>query len=961
MIFNGLCAIATNKILKERKGNVNSYPYVKDVSITSSNAEKFELINELKPTAIYKITSEDIPELKDSTYNVPVFYKGKFINMVGNSYSYNLFNNDINDMEINCINISEGIKIIGPYVLNYGSTIHYPKNLKEVILPSTIEVLMDNAFYGVYNKPFSWNIDISNLGNCWYFGKECLRYATNIKGEFDFKDNLNFYLGVGAFSYSNFAGINGTIAIPKSLTSIPNYCFRNTEKLKHLILHDNITNIGNAAFYESFIGEGDTLVLPKNLTALDIGSFYHTKYSDVVLNENLEEIGDTAFCFDSSYNFFADKLTGTYKVPDKIRVLGDYWYANKEIEENIRPYYLSASYLNKLKKYQNDCVLDLTDNSNLEILGAYCFAGFHKIKGSLFPPKIKEIRKNAYAKAINFSKANSTDLIEVTHYNNLPDTLEVLGDDWYNAYSIPLTFDNLCMENSSLKKLGNYAFNLKHIYSETDSKANVLYSNCTLLCSSIVLPSTLETIGTYCFAGQPNLEEVTFLGSNELKYISSDGRSYIVTSIFQDCPKLKKIDTGDKQISNICEFFAANCSSLIDFTYNATISVIYECAFYNTSLKSFDFKEGLTQIRGCSFASNNPMLFNQEIVFPSTLEYIYPQAFHTANMKSIVFNEGLKEIHYDAFEKCTNVTNELVFPSTLEYIGSFAFDHYQNCSNTSITIPASVRIIGEGGDPTHTAYREYNSGSHNFYNCASKYNKEFIVEEGNNWFTAIDGVLFGKDSDGNVIRLISMPRQLAKKENSPIINGTYIIPEGVTILDELCFNYCVGVTELVLPNSYIINSELPKSTKKLYGDTYYYALNKYTSYINQDANTLSVAIYTWHTLQNVTCKEDNPNYKSINGLVYSKDGKSLWYLSDCKTGAITIADGTERIEHGALFVQSKTRIKATSLYIPASVTYIDTECVKELNNYYIPSGVCTVTIDSANTSYVIVDNKVTKL
>ena len=35
-------------------------------------------------------------------------------------------------------------------------------------------------------------------------------------------------------------------------------------------------------------------------------------------------------------------------------------------------------------------------------------------------------------------------------------------------------------------------------------------------------------------------------------------------------------------------------------------------------------------------------------------------------------------------------------------------------------------------------------------------------------------------------------------------------------MDELCFNRCIGITELVLPNSYIIKSDLPKSTDELY-------------------------------------------------------------------------------------------------------------------------------------------------
>ena len=109
----------------------------------------------------------------------------------------------------------------------------------------------------------------------------------------------------------------------------------------------------------------------------------------------------------------------------------------------------------------------------------------------------------------------------------------------------------------------------------------------------------------------------------------------------------------------------------------------------------------------------------------------------------------------------------------------------------------------------------------------------------------------------------------------------------------------------------------------------------------------------------MTCKEDNPNYKSIDGLVYSKDGKSLWYLSYAKRGNVSIAQGTERIEHGAIF-SGDTSIATTSLTIPASVTFIDDDCLKLLNNHYMKSK-CTVTIDSANTTYKIANNKIVKI
>lgn len=959
MIFNSLCGIAKNKIEDEKK-NYTAVIIKENSQFTNKNtAERPELCTD-------KLTSLRLDVLKETDviegkYVIPIFIKGKFINAIGNDTTEFILNSlKTNNIVLNEIIFPEGIISFGGQF----NTLTEYTDVTLIKLPETTKYIQAETFWNLKDL----SIDISKLKNCIYFGPSCFSYDQLLVGGFDFNPNTK-YIARNAFHASNFSGNNGKITIPKTITCIESSVFSNCSNLTEVEFHENITEIKSSAFASTNIGKNQTLKLP-NVKKLGTNAFIYTDFEDVNIDyDNIECIEDCALLFDTNYSFFKHRKDGTFKINNKLTTLGTYWWANSSIGNKISNSYL---YVDKnkeyFKEYENECLLDLTEAISLERIGDSCFGGFHKIKGSLFPPNIKKIGANAYGRGINVAKERSTDSIEYVTYNSLPDSLEILDDYWLTGFDIPMTLTTVCTENSHLQRIGNAAFsNCITAFSPSDKEYLAFCNRMEIISDTIILPASLLSLGSTAFHSQKNIKHFKVKGDetqNVLEFCDGHGSGSGIAQ-FENATNLVTIDFSERALTRIPVAMAHNCGSLTSFTYGGNPHTIYELAFANTSLSEFDFREGLQCIRGGAFAkgsiSKAEILKNQDIVFPSTLTQIYPAAFHTCSMKSITFNEGLKEIHFDSFEKCTNVTNELVFPSTLEYIGSFAFDHYQNCSNTSITIPASVRIIGEGGDPTHTAYREYNSGSHNFYNCASKYNKEFIVEEGNQWFTTIDGVLFGKDSEGNIIRLISLPRQLKQKENTPIVNGTYTIPEGITIMDELCFNYCVGVNELVLPNSYVISATLPKSTKKLYGDTYYYANDIYTSYVNTNGNTLSVAIYTWHTLQNVTCKEDNPNYKSINGMVYSKDGKSLWYLSDCKTGDIVIAEGTERIEHGALYTQNKSRIKATSLTIPSSVVYIDSACLNYLNNCYIASGVCTVNIDSANTSYGIVDNKVIKL
>lgn len=952
MIFNNLCASAKNKIEEEKTkttSKVQETTFSDDIAYGESPKD----CPVKKFIALCGVSKKDVKS-KNGTYTIPLFYRGQFVNTLGNIDStYYLFSSDMkNNEDITTIVVPEGIEAIG----NKSLYANLPKNLTKIILPKSIKALTYGAFYGNSNDSLNYTIDISNLEDCQYYGAYCFYYSKNLEGGFDFDKNMeNLYLGEYAFYESNFFDLNETLTIPNKITCIPKYCFGYT-KIKKIILHDNIETIETGAFAQNLepvseLGKNEVLVLPKNLRKLGDNAFRNASYTDVVLNEKIEEIGSYALAFNEADLF---KNKETWLVPPTLKKLGQGWWMNSE--ERTNPYQMESF----KGKYANDCILDLSTATNLEELGPWALAPFHKIKGSIFPPNIKKIGMHMYERAINCTKDKSTDLIEVTEYEHLPDSLEYIGEFWFSDFDIPITFNSLCSENSNLKYIGNYAF-----YYELNRNAG---GNIKILSDTLILPKTLEIIKGSAFSNQPNIKTVIARGNGEELIIGKDseGVSYSGYSTFSHCPKLETIDLSAKNIYDIPTMFAYECSKLTSFNYNGPVAEIGNSAFMKSALESFEFHEGLKEIRPFAFAkygddsTHQPLLNKQNnVIFPSTLEKLGPYAFIHAGMKGITFNGGV-EICFDCFEGCSSISNELILPNTLEYLGSFAFDHTPNFSNTSITIPASLRVIGEGGDPTHKAYREYNSGSHNFYNCASK-NKEFIVEEGNQWFTAIDGLLFGKDSNGSVNRLISFPRCIKDKENSPVVNGKYIIPEGITIMDELCFNRCIGITELVLPNSYIIKSDLPKSTDELYEYHYYgTAFEKiYTSYINTEGNTLSVAIYIWHTLQNVTCKEDNPNYKSIDGLVYSKDGKSLWYLSYAKRGNVSIAQGTERIEHGAIF-SGDTSIATTSLTIPASVTFIDDDCLKLLNNHYMKSK-CTVTIDSANTTYKIANNKIVKI
>jgi hypothetical protein len=95
--------------------------------------------------------------------------------------------------------------------------------------------------------------------------------------------------------------------------------------------------------------------------------------------------------------------------------------------------------------------------------------------------------------------------------------------------------------------------------------------------------------------------------------------------------------------------------------------------------------------------------------------------------------------------------------------------------------------------------------------------------------------------------------------------GVVIIPEGVTVIERGAFACCSNVTEIVIP----------RSVEQINGGTF----------------------GTTGVLCSIKVASGNMNYKSEDGVLYTKDGKTLCiYPERKKGGSFTVPDGVIRIE-----------------------------------------------------------------
>ena len=174
--------------------------------------------------------------------------------------------------------------------------------------------------------------------------------------------------------------------------------------------------------------------------------------------------------------------------------------------------------------------------------------------------------------------------------------------------------------------------------------------------TSMTLPHSVTTIGSYAFLNCTNLQSINFPQS--LTVISE--------SAFYGCTKLTSIDIPNG-ITTIYKNSFQNCSALVNVNLPTNLTTIGNFAFYNcTNLQNIDFPESLTEIGNSAFYGCNAL-------------------------ESIDLPEGLITIAGSAFQNCRKEKN-IVIPSTVTSIGSYAFSS-STTNDSSDVITITVKAV----------------------------------------------------------------------------------------------------------------------------------------------------------------------------------------------------------------------------------------------------------------------------
>lgn len=488
------------------------------------------------------------------------------------------------------------------------------------------------------------------------------------------------------------------------------------------------------------------------------------------------------------------------------------------------------------------------------------------------------------------------------------------------------------------------------------------------------IPDSVKIIGDYAFNDCTGLESITIPES-----VEKIGRS-----AFFYCTRLENVNVSDG-IKTIGDGAFFGCYSLKSFKITESVNSVGEYAFGRCSeLKSVTVEKGIKSVSNQMFADCTSL---NEIVLPNSIESIGRRAFlNCSALESFELPDSIDTIADYAFYGCSGINNlsisaktigdyafsicsqleSVSFSDNLETIGDEAF---KSTCLSEVSIPSAVSDIGERAFAT---------------NKIEKIN----VEEDNQYYTSIDGVLFNKSETeiidypnytvaefyavpqsvtsigeyafgGDIpsLKTVIIPDTVTEIENGAFMDFyglEYIdIPTSVTEIGDNAFNGCSQLASITIPNSvteigdaafrYCSSLQSVSLTEglKSIGDYAFsgaYELSNIT--LPNSLNDISpTAFFYCENFCEYLTDVSNPYFSVTDGVLYSKDKTELVsYPCGKKGNEYSVLSGTKSIGDYAIVSNN-----LDSVYVPQSVEKTGKDSIGYITDF--TSDTCVIKPD----------------
>ena len=435
------------------------------------------------------------------------------------------------------------------------------------------------------------------------------------------------------------------------------------------------------------------------------------------------------------------------------------------------------------------------------------------------------------------------------------------------------------------------------------------FAECTAL-TSIDIPNSVTLIGSSVFEGCTALKNITIgNGVSSLYYYGSvlsgcpavetitigSGVMEISGDMFCEMPVLKSIaidndnesykDVDGKVYSKDGSKLIAVPAATISYTMPDDVTDIDNFAFSGPTLQTVNYGAGITDLSESGFGSRCESM--RTITFGDGVEYFRYDRYCLPNVTSIVVSEGnttYRSIEGALYTKdgetllcCPSGKESYTSPLGVKHIGESAFSECKSLKNAVLC--SDIEDIGD----------------YAFSNCSSLIAFTFpnsVTETGSSIFAGCNAL------------------------------ASVILGDGMTSCYSM-FGSCPNLASLTL------GAGITDLHNGIFTETNYYGSENY-----------SVTTVTCPKLSNLYVSEANPIYKSVDGVLFSKDGKTLML---CPLGRKEYVIPTEvnSIGDGA-FEYCESLLEIT---IPDNVSSIGNVAFSGCNSLHeinIPDNVSTI-------------------
>jgi len=639
--------------------------------------------------------------------------------------------------------LSEGIAALDNMLLTRA------ENVEKVTLPSTLETIGEQAFYGCTSLKSIVIPDKVETINSLTFSN-CTALTSVVLGE-----------GVTTIDTNAFYDCTSLekIYFPSSLSSVGEYAFYHCNALSEVYYGGTIGEWGTISYANANANPLSTgnvkLYLLDENGDVEFADNKFSLFTRTVLNEE-DFAGVTAL---KSYAYVGLGLTEVH-IPDTVTSMGKYLFQNNTTMVTLELPYLGSSlekdyYFTGMDELFKDDIIPAT-LTNVTIRGGYlinkAFVTNNNVKNLVLGDDVIFTHIDGYMYYEDF--ISRLCLSGCQHIEKITLNVDKLGSLSYsdNYYRLSTLFSKTSGTPSTLTEVvatGNKiparvfqnssSVNKITLLGKFESIGGSAFTGTSI--TTITIPASVTKIDSFAFFDADSLVSVIFEEGSNLEVIASNAFTAcdvlaeieipgsvveLASDAFEYCPNLTSIyfddtETGARYIKTATNNYHTLVSvdkSIDSFTFNKNTLGIGNNAFYNCkNITSITIPNTIRSIDASAFEGCSNLA---SVTFEDGIQLSSIPALAFGNctkLTSVIIPEGVTSIGDNAFGGCSLLEN-IYLPSTLESMYTSALKNHKSGIN--------IYFKGDLGDwvsltLTDSSYNNYNGNANIYYYDGSDY------------------------------------------------------------------------------------------------------------------------------------------------------------------------------------------------------------------------------------------------